>query len=654
MALLLHNIDKSRSSKKACVKHAFFYMLKNDHQKNRKFFPIPLILALIALILLTRPYTGIRHDSILYFGQAFSEIYPEEFKEDIFFKYGSQASFTLSHQIIVLLLKRFSPEIVSITLVILGQVAFWVASIFAAKRILENKNISLISVIFVVSMPGIYGAFNIFSYAEPFYTGRTFSEPAVLIAIACAISGAWYVSAAFLFLACIMHPLIAAPALIFLWIWGCFVNRKFLCLILVVPIFGACLYLLAPDLSSKIFQRYDDDWWSWIQEANKNVFLKNWPIQTWAQLFIDVSILVIAIRRKIFSSDILGKSVLIAGVICFVTSFIFSDIFKFVYAAGLQLWRIHWILHWMALIVTPSILLMHWEQRKNPGGLIKGFLILSVVLLGAPTGAYTSSLAAIFIIPLYFIWDNIKISDFISKLIVVVISVALFLNFSRFGFDFYARNINSDNQLVDIFLGVLLYPIVISFFSVLLFLIYIRNNKVAQSSIILLITFISLLGIFVGLQHWDRRNEFTNFVEKNGNSNINPFHVNFEKGKQVYWDHSLLAPWVLLNRASYWSDFQAAGLLFNRGTAEAGYERSQKFKKINFQTQLCNIMNMASNSQNTCIPDAELVIELCQNSNNLLRYMVFGQHLNLHSVSSWVSSAYNKEIEYYLYDCNNL
>ncbi len=78
---------------------------------------------------------------------------------------------------------------------------------------------------------------------------------------------------------------------------------------------------------------------------------------------------------------------------------------------------------------------------------------------------------------------------------------------------------------------------------------------------------------------------------------MNPFNVDLEKGKQVYWDGSLLAPWVLLNKASYWNDFQAAGLLFNRGTAEAGFDRSQKIRKINFQTQLCNIFNTASNNK---------------------------------------------------------
>ena len=629
-------------------------MLKTKNQNNRGLFLISLVLALVALMLLTRPYTGIRHDSILYFGQAFLEIYPHDFKEDIFFKYGSQANFTLSHQIIAFLLKYFSPGIVSILLVIIGQVAFLIASLIAAKKVIKNQNIFLYSVIFVVSMPGVYGALNIFSYAEPFYTGRTFSEPAVLLAIAFAISGSWVISAVFLMVACLMHPLIAAPALIFLWVWICFLNKKFLHAIWVGAFLVAIIYFLFPEFSLRIFQRYDDDWWFWIQDANKNVFLKNWPLQTWAQLSIDVFLIVIAIRRRLFSSSILGKSILIAAATCFVAAFLFSDILKFVYAAGLQLWRIHWLLHWVALIITPSILMMHWEQRKNPGELVKGFLILAIVLLGSPTGAYTSSLAAVVIIPLYFSWSRLRIPRYLQNAVIIFISLAISLNLARFGFDFYYRNINSDNHIVDIFLGILLYPVVISFFSIVLFCTYVGSSGKNKKLILLLISSISIMGIVVGVLNWDRRNEFNYFVEKNGNSNVNPFNVDLKKGKQVNWDGSLLAPWVLLNKASYWNDFQAAGLLFNRGTAEAGFDRSQKIRKINFQTQLCNIFNTASNNKSTCIPDAELIVELCQKSNGLLRYLVFGNRLNLHSVSSWVSTAHNKKIEYYLYDCNNL
>ena len=63
-------------------------------------------LLLLFLLIYLHPYHGIRHDAILYLGQSLLRWRPEQFGQDLFFAFGSQAQFTLFPQILAWFLSQ--------------------------------------------------------------------------------------------------------------------------------------------------------------------------------------------------------------------------------------------------------------------------------------------------------------------------------------------------------------------------------------------------------------------------------------------------------------------------------------------------------------------------------------------------------------------
>src|SRR4051812_19458981 len=76
----------------------------------------------------TRPYRGIFHDATLYTTQALHSIYPDRFGNDLFFKYGSQDSFSIFTALYKPLVMALGISHANMLADILGQI-LWFASL---------------------------------------------------------------------------------------------------------------------------------------------------------------------------------------------------------------------------------------------------------------------------------------------------------------------------------------------------------------------------------------------------------------------------------------------------------------------------------------------------------------------------------------------
>ncbi len=86
-----------------------------------------MVIAVIAVWLLGRPYKGITHDATLYVAQGLRQLAPSTFSGDIFFAFGSQDSFSAFSPIYSRLIEACGPAFSAMLLTILGQASFVVA-----------------------------------------------------------------------------------------------------------------------------------------------------------------------------------------------------------------------------------------------------------------------------------------------------------------------------------------------------------------------------------------------------------------------------------------------------------------------------------------------------------------------------------------------
>jgi hypothetical protein len=218
-----------------------------------------LLLLAISTWFLTHPYNGIRHDGILYMAQALLELH-HNLSLDPFFIFGSQNNYTIFSYIYAFFIKIMGLNKAAIVLLIIGQVAF-LSSVFYLLRKFLSFNLAVLGIMALSIIPPWYGGYHIFSYGEAFLTARTFAEVLSILAIAFAVDKKWVLSIIFLIFSALMHPLIALPAIVIVWV---FFSIEYRTIGLSLAIFGFFVFVLRAFLGispfNKILLMYDPKW----------------------------------------------------------------------------------------------------------------------------------------------------------------------------------------------------------------------------------------------------------------------------------------------------------------------------------------------------------------------------------------------------------
>ena len=85
------------------------------------------------------PYYGIRHDSILYFGQVLMGRYPEYISNDLFFKYGSQAKYSRFPELMSLIYTGDNYAVLFKYLTLFSSLIFAIASYLLLRIVFPSK-----------------------------------------------------------------------------------------------------------------------------------------------------------------------------------------------------------------------------------------------------------------------------------------------------------------------------------------------------------------------------------------------------------------------------------------------------------------------------------------------------------------------------------
>lgn len=631
---------------------------------TRAALPLSATLALVALLFMTHAYTGIRHDSILYFGQALLQIDPSTFEKDLFFEFGSQAQFTIFPRLMAWALQYGTPGQVSMGFTAVGLLLFFAAS-WALLRTLvppDARWLTAAGLFTLAAFPSGYGAFSVFSYAEPFVTGRSFAEPMALAALAALVLGRWgwaFVIASF---AALLHPLQALPALVVIWLDRALADRRWWWLA-AAPIGVLVMGMLGVTPFTRWTLRYDPQWLTWIAEPNRHVFLHKWPLQVWAQLAADVFLVWQAARLwPAGAAQRVARALLTAFVFAFALDVVFAEGLQFVLVTGVQFWRVHWLLHWFAMASLPISLWVLWGSRAPEGGWQRAVLLLGVALLGAPAGAYSAALAVPMAIGIYMAWPllNARVAPMWRAAAFWIIPVAMLIAYLKFAVLLWPGLSKNPLDSLSGPIVLLLHPLpLIVMVSTIGWWYRTRGRSWVRRSprLIAVSALAASVGFFAfAAQVWDQRGSWSRALE-NHRYDPNPFGVELAEGKQVYWYQELVTPWLLLHRPSFWNGLQGAGLLFNRGTAQAYVEREKSVGLIEFQGQICNLLIGLSQKKQDCAPETSLLAELCQRYAQRLGYIVMPFDLGIPPLATWrvdALSTTDRAVDYRLYSCDSL
>ena len=596
-----------------------------------------------SLILLFHPYRGIWHDSVVYLGQSLALLHPDTFRHDLFFAYGSQADYTVFPRVVAWLIEFNGSGRVFLWLTLAGLGAFVLAS-WHLLRTLLPESARLPGLLALILLPASYGAWGILSYAEPFLTGRSFAEPLALVGLAALLRGRHWLAALSWAAAISLHPLQAPAIAVIAWLWLALEDRRWLHLAWIAPI-GLIACLAVPQMQF-LTARMDPAWHQQVWQRSLVVFYTHSGPTDWNYLLKDLFVAGVAanharglLRRYLLA--VLGATVLL-----FIAGLVLSDLLHLAWPAALQLWRVHWILHWSATAVLPWLCIRLW--RNDPAGWPRMLVFLSAVVLGLIPGAAHPAMPAMAL--LYLAWPRLSlhVSPALQKALAAIAGgIALAYLYAELHALIpwlpalhHERWVDSVQQ-----------PRVPAAIALVAALIAARAwSRLPDRGRGLGVVLMGLLLAHSALQ-WDQRSDlqraFTQPVQGE-----NPFGVDIRPEEQVIWLGNLLPAWSVLQRPYYIHQQQLSGIVFNRETSMEGFRRRDLMHVVDGAGKDCRIVVFPKEDYASCKPDDDAVRHACARARGKLAYFVLYYPLQAQARGTWTPGD-GTSGTYYLYACRD-
>ncbi len=617
-------------------------------------FSMAAALWIAALWLMCRPFRGIRHDAILYVGQAFNSLWPGQLSSDWFFLTASQDRYTIFTPLMARAIEAVGLQSAEIGLLLTFNALF----LWATWLLLGELPTMLrwAALVFLAALSHTYGGEGAFAFAEPFLDARSLAEPLGLLALALLLRGrlAWSVLALVATLAC--HPLVAVPVAAVGWLVLCLDDRRWLWLglsLVAVPLLG--LANVGP--FGAVLQTFDAAWFREVRSVDSQCFLLDWDIADWAPVILDLA-LVLQASRLLAGTRLarLGMATAIASVVLTVVWFLGADLGHNVLLTQLQLWRVYWILHLLALCLLP-VLLDHYLRQGDAGRWLASAIVLACVAVQSNWDTGWVGCAWLAIVFVAFA-RGVKLSSAILRLATLgtlamcaLITAFVYLKTREAVASSGAFGETSELSLV---FSLMLVSAAVGVGGLLVLRSARGVSRWAFGAV-------AVAALAFGVRAWDQRSPWQTYIERSYASAVHPFEGLIPQGASVFWDGPTLQTWLLLHRPSFFSLNQASGLVFSRGASMEYARRSRPFKEQAYLEKRCQelsgmkAMGLVHGTLDCRLP-VKVMKDYCAPANGGAAFLIFDWARPEGLVGSWKfeGGPPASPTTYYLYDCSKL
>lgn len=352
---------------------------------------LALVLALVLLWSLAHHYLGLAGDARLYAVQALARVHPNLF-QDLYLRNTSQDSYTLFSSIYSRCIGLLGLRYAALTLTVAFKVVFFAATWALARR-LNQGACAFWAVALLMLIPGAYGAYGVFHYAEDWLTARSVAEALVVTSIACSLYGR---RLAGLLIACgaiLLHPLMALPG--FLWlvcIWlpfrvsiaGAAAGTV---MVLTIPLIAS-----AEPSTSHFLVVMDPLWLEVVRERSQFLLLQFWRAIDWsvsARTFLSLSLSMLVIDDARIRN--VGAAAILVGAAGLLVALIASLSTPVSILLQGQAWRWVWITSFASVLLLAPTIRALWHGKTC--GLIAVVLVVCGWSLSVVAGSICLALA---------------------------------------------------------------------------------------------------------------------------------------------------------------------------------------------------------------------------------------------------------------------
>ena len=612
-------------------------------------------IALLAFWLIARPYRGVRHDALLYLGQALRRLMPDRFANDLFLQVASQEKYSLFSPLMAPIVGHLGIGGAEMILLACCNLLFMLA-VWKMSEGWFDRPLRWVVMMFVAVLPHTYGGLGEFSYAEPFLTARSLAEPLALFALWRLLRGRTAVAILLAILGALFHPLIALPILVIGWLVLVMRRREWawLGILLIVP--GVLAALGIPPFDG-LLRRFDAPWLSVVQRLNAQAFAGAQGSLDWAPLAFDALVLVLLLRSARVPEGLrqLAKSTLLAVVVLTIVWVLGADVLHNVLLTQLQLWRVYWPMHLLACMALPLVAVDYWKADKV-GRWCAAALGVAAIAVASNWGTGWICIGWALAALAVHHW-RARVSD---PMILFAVA-ASFLAMAGITAKVAWLTLQAVRAVPDNFgdAGPVLVLLGLPFIAGVLIvgLAWMLSKDGRWRAVAL---FAALAGVAFGASVWDQRSGWQRRLEASLQAGAPAFDAQIPPGASVYWDQTLITPWLLARRGTFFNHDQGAGVLFDRATALEFARRESLVEGIAIQREICMKINeltaAPSAPKPACSPSADLVADICHDARHP-DFLVFDDPLAMPALADWRAGPARggkSGKSFYLYSCATL
>ena len=334
------------------------------HVPDRHVSNVCLVLVLLTLWPLTHRYKGLVGDAGLYAVQALARIH-SNLASDLFLQDRSQDNYTVFPLFYSWCIRCLGLQGAAMTLVIALKIWFFAAAWAMAREFFDRRS-AFLSTVVVMVIAGSYGGYSVFNFSEDWLTARTLAEPMVVTAI-------WLYYRKYKTASCLMaigaffiHPLMTLPGLALLMLlWLPIAVGAAAATLSVAATLATALLELHQPPNLGALSIMDADWLEIVRERSVFLFPQLWPPSDWVMNALPmVSLAISAIVLRDPRIQRLSIAVALVGVTGLAVALVAGTIGPVALFLQGQAWRWVWITRFTAVILLAPTVLKLWREEK--------------------------------------------------------------------------------------------------------------------------------------------------------------------------------------------------------------------------------------------------------------------------------------------------
>lgn len=531
-------------------------------------------MALLTLWLVTRPYHGIWHDSQLYSAQALRLLNPENYARDLFFLYGSQDDYTIFSPLYAQVIRWLGLDQAALTLTILGQ-ALWLLGATALARRLLPAPWHWLGLGLVIVLNDYYGYYT-FAYGESFLTPRLYAEGLTMMSLALLVGGRLGLAAGLLMAALLLHPIntLMGGLVAFCWLSHCYPRAMFSVALIGLGLIGVLALASIPPVNGLLLTM-SDAWYAISDGRGPYLFLHNWDSGNWSRVALALALLLATWRLADDPLRAVARATVLAVTCGMGLAWLGGEIWHNVLLIQLQTWRVLWIGMVLAALSAAWLGWHFWRVQRDWVPML-GFL--SAWLLRDSSGSLVALLTLAYcLVPTVRFGRLAKCAPILVLglfLVAVVNLIAVNLLFSPN--DLIASDRPWQTRLSSLALALGL--------TTLGLLLFWRDSLTFR----LAAAMPAVTGLVMAIWVWDHRTIADKWIDRNLAERAR-LQAIIPKTSVVYWADSLLHTWFFLERSSYMSRFQIAGVVFHECTAFESQRRSLNLRTLGVRDSVATL-----------------------------------------------------------------